>query len=974
MDEELQAEYADKPYPHPDFTFVDQPEEISQPTERYQPDNEQMSNNEIYQPDIQGIDPTASGGVYSLKSDAKEMVKPTVASNPNLKGKSTIEVEGFMPMLQGEWNNFRNLFNTNVSENVYYEPKGIGANIAKAIAVPTAAIAGGAAAIAALPFELPIIGGSMLASTVLYNAFGGAAISQATTLLDHYEREAANIHDELSASDVALSGVEGAVYGGPGGAVAGKLLGYTAKAIDPILTKFSFKNKNQLKSAELAIADNKVYNPETDKAHDLVQTTEPVELPKIKYDTDIKDETLDKLKLTSQSKILNEQEHKDAILRAQQMHDAGFNLDDLPTLHTSIINETHSRFTQMIDDFDKINSTEKTSLGFKKLISEHMLDPSNNVAVRHAVGNELNNLTDYDIKSGSLYNQIVGKAQDEKISLYKELGKDIGKIDGYIPQQYDPNRVKLLTKEQFADLLEPNGYFVPDPTKANNAWDRQTLYNMYENIVLSDYKSYGQIGIMDADKSRKWFFNDVKSAMAAEEKIGYKKFIGSHLSSILNSHANDTAMIKLFGTADYKRVAGYLGQIQGKAQKDIERVIKNLEPAIMHAEDTISNAIGTIQRALITTSRGIKAATQPLHTTGFYARDTWKTLAYTWGKYGNAKAIIQGMFGSIPKELEQLANLNLHQAETFSNIIGTLKETGRNDLATAIGVGRRLDNTGKYLTMANRASLKLNGAHILDGVVRRQSTRATAFVLRESYKHNQLSNILPKADENILKQAIDKDGFVVPNKLLDVIDKTTDLTLKQQYRDHFNQLTNLYSSVMNDINPIYSNGFKSFDKLPSYLRPIASASAWFIRSTMLPYGNLLKQIMGSNNRIRSGTAIIALGLGDAALEMAGHKLFSYLKGDEKENKHVKDITKKINDLFDTDLDSDDALAIELAMNAANASLPILSIYNSNLYYGPAKYATQATMNMIEGNDYKAEKNLEKAFPYLQIFVNQFGDQ
>lgn len=797
------------------------------------------------------------------------------------------------------------------------------------------------------------------AATAIPRVAAGGIEGMGWTLLDHYEKTAGRLNEQISNASLAGGAVVGGLIGGVGGAVIDRL-NPTEAAIGSALA-----NDIDTRLQTISAANDKQYNPQNKMGYDLSfeqpkplseqtkQTDKSIEqanepspdlssnqtlAPENKSIPAIRPETIDKLKLDPAGEIFNSEMLN--ILRAQAVDDNGIDLKSIPARIVYARNEFDARYSQILADADKD-------------VIAHFFDPANDMNIRQALFGETDNLSDLDIKAGQLYNDLDYKL----ISEAQNKGIDIGYIDGYIRQVHDADRMRLVNPEEWISYIQP---------RLANDIDAKSLRRVYDKLISRDLNDpLMSLSAANPIKERVFTFKDAQSQLEYEERFGYKKLISAHLINNINALGDKIALRSVVGGEKPEKVIKFVGKLNGLTNAETKGILEEISHLRLQPAST---ALSKAVQIGLTTSRALNAIFKPGAIFLHMPADFLNAAIQAFGKYGISNTV-KGMFNSAPStDIKYLANLPFAQKEVWKNILGEFKQESR--LAHLDIMGARIqDKTTPTLKLLQRAYLKLGGMHMLDNMVRKYALRIAAESLKQEYKVNRLANLLPKTNQEILAQALNSSGELVPSKLDEIADKLIDTNIAQDYRDVANKLKYLYAKSINDANPIYSPVLAKFNQYDPAIAAGSRSILWALRLYYATYGDMLKQLMFGKNRIFAGATIAATAYGLSAIETAIDHITNQITGNKTtETTGILILDSVLNNNIPQGFERDHA--INLVKNLTLFS----SIFSAPIWYGSGANALRAASYEMLGNDKMAAQDIKKAIPLLGMLTNLYANQ
>lgn len=745
------------------------------------------------------------------------------------------------------------------------------------------------------------------------------------TLADHYKKKFNNLNDDLTASNfLATSALGGA-------------LGFSIHSITGTFNKefkdlYNFFKNKDINANTDALNINKQYNNQNNSAYNLnfeaIKPTSP-----IKINNQINtEETINKIGIEPTNKIINEDE--EYINRAKDLYNNNIKLSEAPDRILSVKNELDAKFSQILNDApqDVVN---------------HLFNPSKELLIRKAIKGEVDGLDELSINAGKLYNSI----DKELIDIANRNNIDVGYIDGYIRQVHDIDRMRIAGKDEWVKYIQPRLANEVSSDVLRNTYDKLLLKNIDENFISLNTNPL---------KERVYEFKDAVSQLEYENEFGYKKLIGSHLVDNINALSDKIALQSLIGTDSPQKVLKYLGKIENLSDIEIDNVLSNIQYNRVH---NIDNLLTKSIKSVLTASRLFNAIFKPAYVFLHLPNDFVTASIQALSKFGISNTV-KGIFSKSPiNDIKYLANLPFEKKETWKNILGEFKQEARLEHFEILGA-KIPDKTSKVLKLSQRAYLKIGGMHMLDNMVRKYSLKIASTAIREEFKTNGLKNLLPNSDVNILKMAIDRDGNLNPSLLDNIAKNTKDKIQEKNIIDTSNKLKYLYSKTINDVNPIYSNKFAQLNKFDPAITAGARSMLWAIRMYSATYGDLLKQLIYGQNKIRAGATLIGSALGLTAIDIAVNHIINGITGKKEHiSTGINILDKTLKDTIDNDFNR------EYATNLFKNLTLFSTIYTAPIWYGSGANAFRAGIHELSGNPDKAKEDIKKAIPLVGALTN-----
>lgn len=777
----------------------------------------------------------------------------------------------------------------------------------------------------------------------------GATYNMGSTLLDHYEQEAAGIDNELTAQKLLTNTAEGAGAGMVLGGTSSVAFGVLSKA-SPV-QKFMDRFGKDIKTGSTYRTMDKAYNPEqpeTPFTEENIETDQPV----LQSNDVPNNEVLDKIKPSKDAY----QKNKISYDRTVDWVRKGVNDENFHQMVVSKKNEIEARYGAMLG-----NSS--------KFIVEHLLNPVNNLAIRKAMAGETQGLNGLDIAAGQLANAI-DEAQIKEAQ--EKYGMDINYVDAYIKQTHDPDKLRAMGEDAWVNLIKP---------KLLNDISDDSLRQVFRNITnqqITD-RRYTPVGTTNSYKEQVFKFKSAVDKWDYEQAAGYSKTIGQHVLDNISNLSTAMARHAIAGPeADPDKVFEYLARYSGRSEAKVQELLDNFNPPRNSGQ--LPAVLAEPVRAAVNASRFFNAVTAPLYVMGHVTGDMLNLFAQTLAKtnlvdsamaYTKELNLIKGA----PSELRYLSRLPQKEKEAWIPLIQDWFKNGTMEALKGIGIIGNHDATKFFQS----ATLKLSGAHMLDTFIRRQSLKVGSYLAKRLYDKGLL---LPKLDQEILSKSLNKDGFLIPNKLIDLADSIEDKGLKQQYMDTANQLQNFYSSVINDVNPIYSHRWTVLNKLDPATAAGARAMGWQLRLWTATYKAQLDKLMNGPGKIWAVPQMMGFTLAMAGSEVGSTRIISYLKGEHDGDNEVKTYgipSKLIKEGFDKLTNTADSgddhienLKAEWSNALARQLLTGTALWQAPTFYGRGKKLYRAISYEFNDDPDSANENFKKAFPQAAVLLNLWG--
>lgn len=776
-----------------------------------------------------------------------------------------------------------------------------------------------------------LTGLSRIAAVGAIEATGGLGY----TLADHYQKKMSAFDDHMTTTGLVASAALGGVVGSVVHGLSHKFEDHIQIPDQSLKDLSGFIHSNpDLPLINKALIEGLDYNPVTKSGFKITnEMPEPVQtiIPLNK------ENIYDRLKIKSDSSAaIDDAVH---IQRAADLESRGIGLKDIDNHIEYSKNEFDARYSQMLEDSDHDTVT-------------HLMDPKNEVNVRRALhGEEADEMSQ---KAAKLYNDMNSKAIEEA----RAAGIDMGQIEGYVKQIHDSDRLRSVANPQdWIDFIKP---------RLVNDIDDNGLRSVYENIIGNDTSAMIKTQVTQkSSKARVLEFKDAKSAMEYEDMFGYKKLVGSHMVDNLNGLRDQIAQHRVIGSDNPIVTLKYLGQLNGMTKKEVTAALSAINN---EGSAPLPNLISKAVNFTLTGSRLLNAFAKPLGTlVTKLPLDFATATAQSMGKYGMGNTL-KGIISKKPSEdIAYLANLPYEQKETFKNILGGFKESSRVDHIEILG-GKVTDKTNNTLRISQRLYLKIGGMHMLDTMTRKYALKIANTAIKAEYAANGLENLLPKADKNILKLALNSSGELVPSKLDILANNTTDVAMQHQYRDVANRLKTLYAKSINDCNPIYSTVGKQFSKYDPTVAAGARSVMWVVRMYHATYKDTLEHVVRGNGKLKAGATLAAMSAGLTAVEMGWNHVVNSVMGNEdhKESTGSTNIDALINSMVEDGMSRDFTKAYIKNITTFSA------MFNAPIWYGSGAKGLRAAVYTMTGDEDKAAENAKKAIPMIGAITNAWS--
>jgi hypothetical protein len=699
-----------------------------------------------------------------------------------------------------------NLFNT--ESPTYRETKGFQSTVGD-LFNPANLILGGVAgkalgAIGAFTSEaaqtaLGITGSQVIgktAATIAPKVLTGAAEGMGWTLLDHYERQAGQLNDELSNTNIALGAGFGGVLG-LGAGIASRYLNKTdeqvgAQIANNVDTKLNTVTANADKqyntqnkmgydlSHELPPIDNRTTEkpmpPSTEEANYLPpideKTTGNVPTLNIKV-PEISDETLAKLNLTRDSEIVKRDEK--AILQAQRLDK---HHKDLDSIDDSIVaNKQHysTKYNNILND---------------NPLGKH-LSSGDDLSIRKAITAEHSELSEADIGTGDMVNGLNLTMFDDA----QGLNIDRGFIQGYIGQNYNALQLAAITPEHYIQLMQET---------LKDFVDSATLRKSYEMLSNRDLEPTVMSVSSNPYKARVYNYKDAEAQLRVENELGTPQTIAAKVNSQIEKASDLHARVSVLGTENPQKTLNYFAKLKKVNPKTSENKIGSmLGLGKTYLDNDVLRLGGEVIRTATNTSKAVNVLFKPFSGILNGLGDITMVHMNAFANYGISKTLKAVMMDIPTEDIMALARLP-KEYETWNGILKDFKHDLVNDTFEVMGI--KIDNKlARFNKLASAAQVKLGGMHVLDKWVRQSNLKLIANVLKEEYKKNGLAKMFPGINKDILKEAVNKEGFLAPTKLTAKsdsfkadIDKVKNV--KSLIWDKYNQNEVEFSKLVDNIN------------------------------------------------------------------------------------------------------------------------------------------------------------------------------
>lgn len=692
--------------------------------------------------------------------------------------------------------------------NEFVKTKGIGAAIGE-LFDPTNFILGGVAsealgAIGAFTSEaaqtaLGITGSQVIgktAATIVPKVLTGAAEGMGWTLLDHYEKQAGQLNDELSNTNIALGAGFGGVLG-LGAGIASKYLNKTdeqvgAQIANNIDTKLNTVTTNADKQYntqnkmgydlehELPPIDKKtsgdlvIYNKEDANYIPPIDEAKIAQIPvsNVKIPA-IKDETLAKLNLTRDSEIAKRDEKE--IIQAQRLDEQH---KDLDAVDDAIVGNKQYYSTKYNN---KLNNNP---------YGQH-LSSGDDLSLRKGVTGEHFGLSEADIGAGDMVNDLNVTMFDDA----QALNIDRGFIQGYIGQNYNALQLAAITPEHYIQLMQET---------LKNFVDDATLRKSFEMLSNRDLDPTIMSVSSNPYKARVYDYKDAEAQLKVENGIGTPQTLAAKVNAQIEKASDLHARVSVLGTENPSKTLHYFAKLKKVNPKTAENKIGSmLGLGKTFLDNDALRLGGEIIRTATNTSKAVNVLFKPFSGILNGLGDITMVHMNAWANYGISK-VLRAEMGNLPTEsIMALARLP-KEYEVWGGILKDFKHEMVNDTFEMMGV--KIDNKlARYNKLASAAQVKLGGMHILDKWLRNFNLKLIANVIKQQYAKDGLAKMFPNINKDILKESVGTDGFLAPTKLTAKADSLkTDIdkikNIKSVVWDKYNQNEVEFSKLVDNIN------------------------------------------------------------------------------------------------------------------------------------------------------------------------------
>lgn len=867
-----------------------------------------------------------------------------------------------------------NLFNT---ENpTYRETKGFQSTVGD-LFNPANLILGGVAgkalgAIGAFTSEaaqtaLGITGSQVIgktAATIAPKVLTGAAEGMGWTLLDHYERQAGLLNDELSNTNIAL----GAGFGGVLGLGAGIASRYLNKTDEQVGAQIA--NNVDIKLNTVTANADKQYNTQNKMGYDLSHELPPLDnrttekpmlpsteeanyLPPIDEKTtgnvptlnikvpEISDETLAKLNLTRDSEIVKRDEK--AILQAQRLDKHHKDLDSIDDSIVANIQHYHTKYDNII-----INSPH----------GKHLYS-GDDLSLRKGVTGEHSGLSEADIGTGDMVNGLNLTMFDDA----QGLNIDRGFIQGYIEQNYNALQLAVITPNDYIQLMQET---------LKKYVDSDTLRGSFEMLSNRDLDPRIMSVSSNPYKARVYDYKDAEAQLKVENAIGNPNTLANKVNAQIDKAADLHGRVAVLGTEDPQKTLHYFAKLKKVNPKTAENKIGSmLGLGKTYLDNDVLRLGGEIIKTATNTSKAVNVLFKPLSGILNAVGDFTMVHMNVWANYGISK-VLRAEMGNMPTEdIMAFASLP-KETQTLNGIIKDFKHEMVNDTYEMMGI--KFDNKlARYNKLASASQVKFGGLHILDKWLRKFNLKLIANIIKWQYAKDGLAKMFPSINKDILKEAVNKEGFLAPTKLTakaDLLSKAGNLKLAQEYRDVATKLYTEYAKI-NRANPIYSNSNRWLQKLDPVVAHGARNVLWRLRMIAGLYKSFLEGSNGTN-KVLAFSGIAAASSAIALMEASEKHALSLITGNEEYDQKVPLINKGLKETIPN------SFIRNWAISSVNTMLPLSMFYNTPIVYGSGTKAIRAAYHEIAsenwgGNPEKAKQDLLQAMPYLGVMTNVWAN-
>lgn len=715
----------------------------------------------------------------------------------------------FVTGIEAGGNNLENLFGvakdyitgtTPIKPRKFIETKGISATVGELFNpynVLLGAVSGGALGAAgeftagAAETALGVTGSELIGETaakILPKTLIGATEGAGWTAIDHYEKVAGGVNDSMSSLNLLAGSVFGGAIGGIGSVIADKIapkLSATDKALSPLA------NDVDTKLATITHTEDYHYNSQNKMGYTLSQ--EQPDLLSIPEAKNISPNTLEKVKVNEGSDIYKRD--KDAILQAQRLYDAGY---------------------RTLDNVDQaiLGSTMNYNIKYNNILSQSpwgkYISTGDNLNVRKAIHYDWNGLNEVEMQSGMLANELNNTIYDDA----KALNIDRGIIDSYIQQSYSPEKLHLLSFEDFKNIVKPR---LSDDINDN------ILRDAFENLSNRDIKHQDIRAFSNPGKSRVFHFKDAQSQWEIEQELGNPMHVGAKITAQIKKAAELHGRIGVLGIENPEKILKYFAKLNDINPKSAGNKIGDMLNLgkTYNSSDAFVLANELVQSS-INISRAANSLFKPFYSLVNVASDLTFAHLNAVGSYGLSNTLKNIIKRDVPNDaILSLAKLP-NEVETFKSIYNEFKNDLRTDTLNILGVNINKANITKFNKLVQSGATKLGGMHVLDRFIRKQNIKLIANIIRQSYKKDGLNKILPNVDKDILAQSVDKEGYLVPQKLttkadnlrseIDKINLNKQDILKE-FDDNENAFNELLENAYNENKNIKSNSLSRYNDI-----------------------------------------------------------------------------------------------------------------------------------------------------------------
>lgn len=360
--------------------------------------------------------------------------------------------------------------------------------------------------------------------------------------------------------------------------------------------------------------------------------------------------------------------------------------------------------------------------------------------------------------------------------------------------------------------------------------------------------------------SRRFNFKTADDEFWYIQNFGYNYTPAQAMANNIAEVADKVAITQVLGKNPLP-IINKFGELVGAEKGVTQGLADEIFPKVLGYKKTPAEAI-TFMNLAHAGGRLMKAIFNPGYQAAFGATDAQNAVLHVAQKTSVFDAI-SNMFRTVPDFTKSIAKLGEEERKTLAMMNAEFKNEMTVINASAYGLASPNGKLASITKYVRGLEFKINGSHQADTIVRNFTAKSYAYLMRDAYRNGR--QVLEGVDNNLLKNAVTKDGFLNPYQLINsanVNERRIGMDLLAKYQEGIDA-----------VNPAKSKAWGSVAKDSAGASAWVRQSGWMMKVMMRTNIPILQKLasneVGGLAKVRMGSLL----LGWAAIQTATEEAF-----------------------------------------------------------------------------------------------------